>query len=72
MVGVYKLAFVDTTVLSVIFEMISSVFSVVVSLDGVYYKYKLAFVDIIVLNVSSFNVFGVLSVFGPESITETR
>ena len=56
-------------VLSVIFEMISSVFSVVVSLDGVYYK--LAFVDIIVLNVSYFNVFGVLSVFGSESITET-
>ena len=63
--------FVDTMVLSVIFEMISSVFSVVVSLDGVYYKYKLAFVDIIVLNVSSFNVFGVLSLSGPESITET-
>lgn len=33
--GVYKLAFVDTMVLSVIFEMISNVFSVVVSLDGV-------------------------------------
>ena len=63
--------FVDTMVLSVISEMISSVFSVVVSLDGVYYKYKLAFVDIIVLNVSSFNVFGVLSLSGPESITET-
>ena len=58
--------FVDTMVLSVIFEMISSVFSVVVSLDGVYYKYKLAFVDIIVLNVSSFNVFGVLSLSGPK------